>query len=293
MEALRQAVSHYLRGGPGELSVCSVAIEEGRECYRFEYESDAPMMAASIAKLGIALYAAELVASRMTRWSKRLVLKEEHKRGGTGVLRHFPAGTPLSLRQAVMLMLAESDNTAANVVLGHVGPQAMVDNWLRSRGIGATGLVPRRDRRYESGKMSARDALNILLLIDREAPLLLEWMRRSHSVDGLRGDLERHSRWDRAHYLRSGALGGFVPPVSPALHLGRPVVEYAARRPQSPVAANKEGLLEWEGHRYRHDAARIGLAPGRPYLLIAAFTRDADPALLPALGRAAAETIAG
>lgn len=46
---------------------------------------------------------------------------------GAGILRHFEAPAPLSVRNAALLMTAMSDNTATNLLIAKVGARAVTD----------------------------------------------------------------------------------------------------------------------------------------------------------------------
>ena len=68
------------------------------------------------------------------------VIIDADKVPGSGLLTdHFSDGATFSLRDAVRLMIAFSDNTATNLVLDRVGIRAV--NWMRppARAVGARG----------------------------------------------------------------------------------------------------------------------------------------------------------
>jgi beta-lactamase class A len=58
------------------------------------------------------------------RWSDILTLEERH-RGANGILKDWPAGTPLSLGSLAILMIAQSDNTATDMLMEALGPEAL------------------------------------------------------------------------------------------------------------------------------------------------------------------------
>lgn len=55
-----------------------------------------------------------------------LILKEEDFVGGSGVLQHLAPGTSLSIKDIVMLMIIQSDNTATNILIDQVGVEQIV-----------------------------------------------------------------------------------------------------------------------------------------------------------------------
>lgn len=51
----------------------------------------------------------------------QIIQKEEDFVGGSGVLQHLTPGTSLSIKDIVMLMIIQSDNTATNILIDRVG----------------------------------------------------------------------------------------------------------------------------------------------------------------------------
>lgn len=78
----------------------------------------------------------------------RVVLAEEDKKGGSGILQMLSAGTTITLLDAVKLMIVLSDNSATNLVLDRLAPthaerMATVNTWLDSLGLKNTRLLNR------------------------------------------------------------------------------------------------------------------------------------------------------
>ena len=67
--------------------------------------------------------------------SRTITLDDDQKRLGTGVLRYFDPGATFSLRDAVWLMEAVSDNTAADICLEAAGGVAAVNATMQELGI--------------------------------------------------------------------------------------------------------------------------------------------------------------
>src|SRR5438046_10293777 len=66
---------------------------------------------------------------------KRIVLQTEHKRFGTGVLSTLDDGSSLTLRDAAMLMIIQSDNSATDLCFDAVGGPEVVNACMRSLGL--------------------------------------------------------------------------------------------------------------------------------------------------------------
>ena len=58
--------------------------------------------------------------------------------GGTGILQNKPAGSTYALDELVEIMLVYSDNTAANMILDHLGGFAAVNAFSASQGMNNT-----------------------------------------------------------------------------------------------------------------------------------------------------------
>jgi beta-lactamase class A len=72
-------------------------------------------------------------------WSDPLILTDEEKVGGSGVLNQLTAGLRLTVRDACVLMTIVSDNTATNMLIELVGV-GPVNARMRSLGLPLTTL---------------------------------------------------------------------------------------------------------------------------------------------------------
>jgi hypothetical protein len=66
---------------------------------------------------------------------RRITLEDHHKRFGTGVLRTLDDGLVLTLRDAAMLMIIQSDNTATDLCFEAVGGPEAVTRTMRDLGL--------------------------------------------------------------------------------------------------------------------------------------------------------------
>ncbi len=80
---------------------------------------------ASTIKLPVMAAVFDLVAKGRVKWDETLVLREEDKVSGSGVLREFSSGIRLPLRDVVHMMIVVSDNTATNMVLERITADAV------------------------------------------------------------------------------------------------------------------------------------------------------------------------
>jgi beta-lactamase class A len=179
-----------------------------------------------------------------------LTLRKEDQVAGSGVLLLFRTPAPVSLETAIALMITQSDNTAANLVLAHVGREN-VNRRMRTLGFPLTTSVRPISRSTEGdqspelkpfgiGRTTAREMAGVLESIDRcdlgDAPLCARMI-----------DMLEHQFWRNAlpHYLEDADTTEVVSHV-----------------------ANKTGSL----NRVRNDVGLIYTKDGP--IVISAFTYD-------------------
>jgi beta-lactamase class A len=97
----------------GRVSIYAKNLETGAA---YSLNGDERVPTASTIKLAIMVEAFARVAEGRAKWSDQIVLGKGKKQPGSGVLNELADDTPLTLRDAVNLMIAVSDNTAANLV---------------------------------------------------------------------------------------------------------------------------------------------------------------------------------
>jgi beta-lactamase class A len=101
-----------------------------------------------------------------------VVLTSQNQTGGSGVLGFFDTPVTLTLRDAVFMMIAVSDNTATNLVIDRIGIQATDDEmrrlgldhtWLYKKiGKPAAGPMPADQPRFGLGKTTAREITTLM-----------------------------------------------------------------------------------------------------------------------------------
>jgi len=152
--------------------------------------SDMKFPSASIGKLPIALYAFSLVADGEVSFDDPLLLVEEYKLGGSGVLRHLHSGLDLSLLDVITLMLVVSDNTSAKLLVKKFTPQK-INEYMTKQGFEVTKL--KIDGEKFGYGMTTPKEISILLeglysakYFSKElSDQLMEILRRSETIDRL------------------------------------------------------------------------------------------------------------
>ena len=180
----------------------AIAVKHLRNGDSYYFHSDEPMPTASLIKLAVMIEAYQQAEEGKIRLNDPLTLQEKDKVPGSGVLtEHFSAGATLSLRDAIRLMIAFSDNTATNLVLDKIGIGATAQ---RMKGWGypntrihakvfrgdTTSIAPERSKRFGLGSTTAREMIGILenlemgkLVSPRACKEMLEHLKKCNDQD--------------------------------------------------------------------------------------------------------------
>ncbi len=157
----------------------SVAVKHLKTGATFSHRADEPMPTASLIKFPVMVAAYQQAADGTLDLAKSVVLKEEDKVPGSGILtQHFSAGAQLSVRDAIRLMIAYSDNTATNLVVDQIGLAATTDlmtKWefphtrLHAKVYrGDTSIAPERSKQFGLGSTTAGEMLRLLERLHRK-----------------------------------------------------------------------------------------------------------------------------
>lgn len=142
----------------------AVVSSEGEQLY--SREADKPFRAASLGKLGIAhVLTHEGAELPMGFWERDLSVKAADKRPGTGLLQYFPDNYPVSAEEALRMMVRESDNTAARLLVQALGGAAVVNEQLAASPLQltTTRLEVLEDGAFTFGKTTAAEAARLMM----------------------------------------------------------------------------------------------------------------------------------
>ena len=98
-----------------------LAIEDLATGRKIQLNQEKPFASASMVKVPIMVTYFEAQAQGICDINKNFVLCNESKASGSGKLKDMPAGTQISPQDLVELMISESDNTAANMLIESFG----------------------------------------------------------------------------------------------------------------------------------------------------------------------------
>lgn len=136
MRALEETLEPILREFRGHVGLAVEHLESGE---KLAVRADVPCAAASMIKIAVL---AELFRQRdrdALRLDDELELGEEDKVAGSGILASLTPGRRYTLRDLGILMMAISDNTATNLLIGRLGIDA-VNAFMRGAGMTRTEL---------------------------------------------------------------------------------------------------------------------------------------------------------
>ncbi len=129
---LQHNLERIARGVAAEWGIYVKFLSTGAE---IAVDADTPMDTMSVIKIPILVELFRQVEGGRLHLDERIVLRTEHKRFGTGVLRTLDDGLSLTLRDAAMLMIIQSDNTATDLCLAAVGGIEPVNDRMRGLGL--------------------------------------------------------------------------------------------------------------------------------------------------------------
>lgn len=140
-------------------------------------DATTPVQTASVIKLPIMLEAFAQVKAGKRSLDDKIVLREEDKVPGSGILQFLRPGAQFTLEDAIVLMMTLSDNASTNLVIDQVGIPAVN---ARSAAMGlkntylykkvyrkAEGPMPDDQKKFGLGKTTAAEMAAVLESIER------------------------------------------------------------------------------------------------------------------------------
>jgi serine-type D-Ala-D-Ala carboxypeptidase (penicillin-binding protein 5/6) len=158
---------------PGQVAV-RVRLLSGDEHFGWRDAEVHPT--ASLIKVAVMVTAYRMAEAGQLDLDSQVTLTDDDKVPGSGILTsHFSAGTALSVRDAIRLMIRYSDNTATNLVVGRIGLAATSDT-MEQLGFPHTKLhslvfrrdtsiFPERSSLYGLGSTTADETTRLLELL--------------------------------------------------------------------------------------------------------------------------------
>jgi beta-lactamase class A len=182
-------IQQLIARAPGAVSLFAKNLETGKT---FGVREDERVRTASTIKLPVMVAAFGEVEAGRARWDELLVLREEDKISGSGVLKELSNGVKLPLRDLVHLMIVVSDNTATNLVLDRITAQ-VVNEYMDRYGLPMTRslrkvlgdrnqLKPNPSGFSEAGRLEENKRFGLGVSTAREMVSLLEMIERGQVI---------------------------------------------------------------------------------------------------------------
>jgi beta-lactamase class A len=171
---MQNLVQGYARQHRGKLALYARQLRTGQTV---ALDADVPVNTASVIKVAIMLEAMYQVKEGRLSFDDTLTLRKEDQVSGSGVMLLFHTPAPVNFETALVMMITQSDNTATNLVLEHVGRER-VNARMQTLGfkmttsirpIGHPGLGDQRPelKPFGIGRTTPREMAGILEAIDR------------------------------------------------------------------------------------------------------------------------------
>ncbi len=166
---LQIAAAHH-----GKVALFAENLKTGQSV---SLDADRPVQTASVIKLTILFDAMEQVRHGTVRLEDPIVLRKEDQVGGSGVLQLFDTPVTLTLKDVLMLMITQSDNTATNLAIDKLGLKninaetgalGLKNTWLYKKVFTpATEPMPSDQKDFGLGKTTPHEMATLLSHIYR------------------------------------------------------------------------------------------------------------------------------
>lgn len=200
LQHLMENEAHHFHG---QLALYAKDLRTGQTV---AIDPDVPVNTASVIKLAIMLEAMYEVKDGKLSFDDTLPLRKEDQVSGSGVLQLFHTPADINFETAIVLMITQSDNTAANLVLAHVGREN-VNKRLRALGFQMTTSIRPINHPTEGDQSAELKPFGIGRTTAREMAGILESIYRCDLGDSRLCarmiDIMEHQFWRNCipHYL--------------------------------------------------------------------------------------------
>jgi D-alanyl-D-alanine carboxypeptidase (penicillin-binding protein 5/6) len=172
-QSLSERLRPLIAAHEGEVAVAIKHLKTGES---FTDKADEPMPTASLIKLPIMVEAYRQVAEGKIKLDDKVTFTAEDKTPGSGILStQFSPGASFTLRDAIRLMIAYSDNSATNLVLAKTGlaeTNAQMEKLeLPNTKVHAfvfrpmSSIAPERSKQFGLGSTTANEMIRLVELI--------------------------------------------------------------------------------------------------------------------------------
>lgn len=167
--ALRVRVAALADAHHGKVALYAEDLSIGRT---IALNADTPVPTASVIKLAVLYDALEQIRAGRTHFEDKLTLTKADQVQGSGVLLFFDTPAQLTFKDALTMMIIQSDNTATNLAIDHLGLKniddeivslQLKDTWLYKKVfLPPSGPMPADQKTFGLGKTTAREMAEIM-----------------------------------------------------------------------------------------------------------------------------------
>jgi beta-lactamase class A len=130
LSTLKTAIVNYTSKYQGEYGVYFYDLTTGQE---FGINDDDQFTSASCEKIPINLYLDQRIQSGAVNLQATLTYTQADDEDGTGSIQYQPVGTQYTIDELSKLSITQSDNVAANMLIGYLG-MTNIKNYMRQVG---------------------------------------------------------------------------------------------------------------------------------------------------------------
>ncbi|MCX5710582.1 MAG: class A beta-lactamase-related serine hydrolase [Candidatus Omnitrophica bacterium] len=116
-----------------------IVVKDLRTGWKVSFNEDQSFPSASLVKIPIMAASFKAAQEGKINLDDSMILKGSYKVPGSGILKNVPAGTPVKVSRLMELMVTESDNTAANMLIDLLGFN-YINDYSRHLGLEETNL---------------------------------------------------------------------------------------------------------------------------------------------------------
>ena len=131
----QKAWQNLERNIPGRINnfngIAGIVIKDLKRGYALSVNENIPLPSASLVKIPIMAACFYAASEGKINLKSYLMLKSNTKVTGSGILKNYPAGTQVTIEKLIHIMIAESDNTASNMLIELLGFDYLNDTFKK------------------------------------------------------------------------------------------------------------------------------------------------------------------
>lgn len=153
----------------GKVALYAIDLNSGKTV---ALDADTPVPTASVIKLTVLFEALKQIQAGQAHFGDMLTMQKSDQVGGSGVLNLFDTPMPLTLKDALTMMVVVSDNTGTNLAIDRLGLaniqkriqwMGLQNTWLYKKVFMApVGPQPADQKKFGLGKTTPREMAEVM-----------------------------------------------------------------------------------------------------------------------------------